>query len=224
MKNAKSVFKILLGMVVLAIAVAGILKPELLLPTGVTGAMAIAVFARTCQKNIGGNATLFWTEMASMTSFTVTAGEISAVTPNAAARFMEAQGDIDTIIRKETGEGTGNNIKYTHQVQTKFQRPSTTLNTLRDSLAAASPCGILAIVQDNNGKCWLVGWNQTDLKLRGLRLKGDVIESGAKPGDEANQCTITLETESGYICLPFDAATTAAILAKTATTYITYAP
>ena len=222
MKNAKTAFKYVLGFAILAITIAGIINPESLLPAGISGAFAIAVFNRTCAKNVGGNATLFWTEMASMTSFTVTAGEISAVTPNATARFMEAQGDIDTIVRKETGEGVGNNIKYVHRLEVKFQKPSTALNTLRNSLADASPCGILAIVQDNNGKCWLMGWNQTDLKLRGLRLKQDSIESGAKPSDEANQCTIALETETGYVCLPFDAALTAAILGKTATAFITY--
>jgi len=224
MKNAKTAFKYILGFLILAIAIAGIISPESLLPAGISGAFAIAVFNRTCSKNVGGNATVFWTEMASMTSFTVTGGEISAVTPNATARFMEAQGDIDTIIRKETGEGVGNNIKYVHRLEVKFQKPSTTLNTLRNSLADASPCGILAIVQDNNGKFWLMGWNQTDLKLRGLRLKNDTIESGAKPSDDANQCTIALETESGYVCLPFDATLTTAILTKAAgaTAFITF--
>ena len=222
MKNVKTTMKYLIGALILAISIVGIIAPDLLLPSGVTGAFAIAVFNRTCAKNVGGNATLFWTDMASMTSFTVTSGEISAVTPNATARFMEAQADIDTIIRKETGSGVGNNIKYNHRIEAKFQKPSVALSTLRDSLSAASPCGILAIVQDNNGKCWLVGWNQTDLKLRGLKLKEDVVESGAKPADEANQCTIALETESGYLCLPFDAATTAAIVGKTATAFITY--
>jgi hypothetical protein len=222
MKNAINITKYILGFAILAISIAGILHPESLLPAGITGAFAIAVFQRACAKNVGGNATLFWTEMASMTSFSVTSGEISAVTPNAAARFMEAQGDIDSIMRKETGEGMGNNIKYLHRLEVKFQKPSKELNTLRNALADASPCGILAIVQDNNGKCWLMGWNQTDLKLRGLRLKQDVIESGAKPSDEANQCMIALETESGYVCLPFDATLSAAILGKTATAFITF--
>lgn len=222
MKNATRNLKYILGFFILTIVIVGMIKSDLLLPAGVSGAFAIAVFQRTCAKNVGGNATIFWTEMASMTSFTVTTGEVSAVTPNGAARFMEAQGDIDSIVRKETGEGVGNNIKYIHRVEVKFQKPSKDLNTLRNSLADASPCGILAIVQDNNGKCWLVGWNQTDLKLRGLRLKQDVIESGAKPSDEANQCTIALETETGYVALPFDSTLTAAILGKTATAFITF--
>jgi len=104
----------------------------------------------------------------------------------------------------------------------RFAKPTTELNTFRDSLADASPCGILAIVTDGNGESWLVGYNETDGTNRPLRLVGDGLNSGAEPNeDNAQAVTIALEGVNGYLSLPFDDIEKAAIIGETAT-YITY--
>jgi len=167
--------------------------------------MAIATFTKVCSKNVGGNSAVYLTETANIDSITVTSDEVSVVTMDGEETFHEVKGQIDTIIRTEEGEGNASNIFYTHRVEIKFAKPSTELNVLRNALADASPCGIVAIVTDGNGESWLVGYNETDGVNRPLRLVQDALNSGAAPSEEDGQIvTIALEGTSGYVDLPFD--------------------
>ena len=219
MKNS---YKIILGfltLIVVAIVLAQIGEAE---GGGVVYAMAIANYVKACEKNVGGNARVFIAEIANVTSVTIASGEISAITMATGTTFEEVDADIDSVIRTEVAEGRRTNISYTHRVEMKFAKPVTALSTLRDSLAAASPCGMAAIVQDSNGESWLVGYNATDTGSRGLFLVQDDTNSGAVPNEEdGNIVTIALETISGYLDLPFDATEKAAIIGDTAT-YIDY--
>jgi len=190
---------------------------------GVIGAFAIVAFTKSCTKNVGGNSAVYVTEAANINAVTVTSGEISALTMDSGKTFHEVQTDLDSIIHTQEGAGNSSNIGYTHRVEMGFAKPSTTLNTLRDSLANASPCGILAIVTDGNGTSWLVGYNETDGYNRALRLVQDNMASGAEPNeDDAQRVSIALECINGYLSLPFDSTVGATITGGTAT-FITYA-
>lgn len=209
MKALKSILGFL-ALIVIAIVLAQIAEAE-----GLVLGMAIATYTKACEKNVSGNARVFIAEAANVTSVTVTAGEVAAIT--AASAFKESQADIDSVIRTEVAAGTRSNISYTHRVEMKFAKPSVELNIFRDSLTAASPCGMVAIVQDGNGECWLVGYNEADTTNRGLYVVTDDTNSGALPTDEdGNAVTIALETISGYLDLPFDATLTATIIGDTA--------
>ncbi len=208
----------LLAIVVIAIVMAQVVEAE----GAPIIAMAIAVFTKVCEKNTGGNSRVFLAEAPNATTITVTTGEVAAVTMATGTTFHEVQAEIDTVIRTEAAEGSRSNISYTHRVEMVFAKPTTELNTFRDSLADASPCGILAIVQDGNGECWLIGYNETDTTNRGLYLVQDDTNSGALPNDEGgNSVTIALETISGFVDIPFDDTLKAAIIGDTAT-FITY--
>lgn len=184
---------------------------------------AIAVFSKVCEKNVGGNSAVYLAEAPNLGTITITSGEISAVAMASGKTFHQAEHDLDGAKHTQEGAGTPNNISYTHKVEMFFAKPSTLLNTFRDSLAAASPCGIVAIVRDGNGKCWMVGYNATDGTNRALRLVTDSMDSGNTPTDEAGQrVTITLQAISGYLSLPLDATLQAAVIAGTAT-FITFA-
>jgi hypothetical protein len=221
MKNYIKSIMAFLSLVIIAIVLAQV-SAEAGAAGGITYAMAIAVYTKACVKNTGGNARVFFTEAANVSSVTVTAGEVAAVTMATGKTFHEVQAEIDTVIRTEAATGRRTNISYLHRVEMKFGKPQTALNTLSDSLTAASACGIIAIVQDGNGACWLVGYNATDTTNRALYVVQDDTNSGATPSDEeGNTVTIALETTSGFKDLPFDATLTAAIIGDTAT-YITY--
>lgn len=189
---------------------------------GIVVAMSIAVYTRACAKNVSGNSAVYTTEAANLSTITITAGEISAMTMGTGLTFHQLQANIDGVGRTEEGAGSRNNISYTHQVQMFFNKPSTELNTLRDSLTAASSCGILAIVQDANGESWLAGYNATDGTERALYVQQDNLNSGLEAGEEDAQAVdIILESISGYIDLPFDDTLKATISGGTAT-FITY--
>lgn len=186
--------------------------------------MSIAAYTKACSKNVGGNSAVYLTEASSLTSVTVAAGEISAaLTMSGTLTFHEVQADLDSVVHTQEGAGNQSNIAYTHKVEMVFAKPSVGLNTLRDSLADGSPCGILAIVTDGNGVSWLVGYNVTDGTNRALYLVTDTLNSGAAPADEEGQAiTVALECQSGYLSLPFDATIGATITGGSAA-FITYA-
>jgi len=218
MKALKTILGFL-TFVIIAIVLAQVAEAE---AGGVGLAMAIAVYTKACAKNTGGNARVFIAEAPNISSVTITAGEVADITMATGKTFHESQAEIDTVIRTEVAEGRRQNISYTHRVEMQFSKPATALNTFRDSLADASPCGMCAIVQDGNGNSWLVGYNATDGTARGLYLVQDDSSSGALPSDEdGNVVTIALETVSGYLDIPFDDTQNAAIIGDTAT-YITY--
>lgn len=217
MKNSHKLILGFLTLIVVAIVLAQIGEAE-----GVIYGMAIANYVKACSKNVGGNARVFIAEMANVSSVSVTSGEIDGITMATGTTFEEVDAELDTVIRTEVAEGRRSNISYTHRVEMKFAKPVTGLSTFRDSLAAASPCGIAAIVQDSNGESWLVGYNETDTTARGLFLAQDDTNSGAVPNEEdGNIVTVALETISGYLDLPFDATEKAAIIGDTAS-YIDY--
>ena len=169
--------------------------------------MAIATYARTCSKNIPGNGQIWLAEASNITSITITSGEVAAFTMEGVTKFLECQPTIDTLVRSEEGTGTGSNISYVHKIDMTFSKLASGLVTFRDSLADASPCGIVAVTLDSNGTYWLTGWNATDLGNRGLELRADNSTSGTTPQDEeGGVATISLETISGYLDIPLSEA------------------
>ena len=189
----------------------------------VLGFATLAAYTKTCAKNVGGITAVYVTEIANLDTVTVTSGEISTLTMDAAKTFQEVQADLDSVKHTEEGTGTQSNIFYDHKIEMRFMKPSTALNTLRDALADASACGIATIVTDGNGTSWLVGWNETDGDNRPLYLATDSKDSGAEPNEDNSQAvSIVLEGKSGYLSLPFDSVNNGTISGGTAT-FITYA-
>lgn len=202
--------------IIVAVVLASIHAEE-----GVFYGMAIAVYTKSCSKNVAGNTALFLTDIANVVSVTVTSGEITAITMDTGDHFFEVDADQDSIVRTEEGTGNGNNISYVHKVAAKFAKPSKELNTLRNSLADGSPCGILAIVADGNGQAWLVGYSVAEGFKRPLRLMKDSLNSGGSPADEGQGVDVELESTNGYPAIPFDSTNSGTIVGGTAT-FITY--
>lgn len=170
--------------------------------------MALSIYTKTCAKNIAGNNAVLVTEASNVSSVVVDAsGEVTAINMNASATFKQLQADQDSILRVEEAYGSDSNLSYAHSIEMGFAKGSVNLNTLRDSLAAASACGIIAIVQDSNGKSWLIGYNEVDGTKRALRLTQDNYGSGNSPADEdVQKADVILASISGYVDLPLDSA------------------
>ncbi len=178
--------------------------------------MALAKYARACAKNVAGNAAAYLAEVANVTVVLLTSGEISTMTASALA-FKQIGADLDTIQRTTSITGKSN-VAATHSVIHKFSKPSAALNTLRNSIIDGLPCGFLEIVQDANGTCWLVGFDEDNQFERPLNTLTDELDSGTSPTDEGMQSTtITLSSINGALAIPFNAALTATILDGSAT-------
>ncbi len=179
--------------------------------------MALGIFARTCAKNVSGAQRVFIAEKSIVTGITVATGEISAITGT--TPFMRVDAEMDSIHwnQKETQVGQ-NNTKFENVLDFNVVPPALATNTFLQALTDGSPCGLLAIVIDGNSKCWLVGYNATDLMNRPLRKMEEDTDTGTSPADEAGQ---VVKVKLGNVCggraLPFDTTLTAAIIGGTST-------
>lgn len=180
--------------------------------------MAIVKYAYTCSKNSTGNKFLAFTEVANITSITVTSGEVSAVTMSGVTLFQQIGFELDTLERKEISAVAKNQVAYEKTIDVTIAKPSKTNNTLIDALADAIACGVVAIVGDNNGVYWLVGWTATDGDQRPLNMMGTNLESGKAMGEaDKNVDKITISGKSAFKSLPFDSTLTTALNAGTST-------
>lgn len=164
--------------------------------------MAITAFARACSANKSGCLNAWFGEIANVGTPTVSSGEITALTGS--ATYHRCQADIDELDFTEEVENTPNGSKVTIKVTMKFTNLTTTLAVYRAALLAASPCGIVGIVTDSNGKAWLLGWNETDKSNRPLRLISDSHKTGKAPGEDGNNTTIVLQAIMTAPALPFN--------------------
>ena len=193
------------------------IAPDLFLPAGVTGAFALAIFTQTCAKNVSGASKVFIAEKSVATAFTITSGEISAVTGT--TPFMKIDAMQDSVSWSQMGEKIGlNNWKITNTVEFDIMPQAKDTNTFLQALIDGSPCGFFALIIDGNGKCWVVGHNATDIRERPLRLNKQDHKTGKGLSEaEGNTVRITLENECGGLALPLDSTLTAAVLAGTST-------
>lgn len=191
--------------------------PQWFLPAGVVGAFALAIFTQTCQKNVSGASRIFIAEKSVATAFTITSGEISAVTGT--TPFMRVDAMQDSVSWTEAGELVGlNNWKITNTIEFDVMPPSKDTNTFLQALIDGSPCGYFAIIQDGNGQYWVVGHNATDIRERPLRLNKQDHKTGKGLSEaEGNTVRITLMNECGGLALPLDATLNAAMDAGTST-------
>ena len=175
--------------------------------------MSIANYTKACSKNVSGNQpSLYVAEVPNVSSVTVATGEVTAIAMLTTTYFRKVECDLDSLKRIFEGTGNRNNVMYTHGVEGRLAKASKEMNTLLDSFADASPCGMIAVMEDSNGTQWLIGYNTVDELARPLFLAQDNFDSGESPEDEeGNNNFFRLETKSGYRQLPlastFDIAT-----------------
>ena len=177
--------------------------------------MALAIFTQTCAKNVSGASKIFIAEKAVSTAFTITSGEISAVTGT--TPFMRVDAMQDSVMWNEAGEKIGlNNWKITNTIEFDVMPPAKDTNTFLQALIDGSPCGLFALIIDGNGKCWIVGHNATDVRERPLRLGKQDHKTGKGLSEaEGNTVRVTLTNECGGLALPLDSTLTAAVLGGT---------
>jgi len=179
--------------------------------------MALAIFTQTSVKNVSGASKVFIADKAVATAFTITSGEISAVTGT--TPFMRVDAIQDSVYWNETGESVGlNNWKVTNEIGFDVMPPSKDTNTFLQALIDGSPIGFFALIVDGNGKCWVVGHNATDVRNRPLILKKQDHKTGKGLGEATgNTIPVMLGNECSGLALPLDSTLTAAVLAGTST-------
>jgi hypothetical protein len=179
--------------------------------------MSLGIFAYTPAKNVSGVKKIFLAEKSAITAITVTTGEISAVTGT--TPFMKTDIIPDSGSWEEKTEKVGKtNHKISNLIKLMVMPPAKATNTWKQSLVDASPGGLLALVVDDNNKCFIVGYSADDLFDRPLILNAIDQKTGSGISDDSGN---TVNVELGNDCLgfaiPLDATLTAAVLAGNST-------
>lgn len=158
--------------------------------------MALTGYTKTCGGlQSGGVKNLWLVEVADLTSFTFSTPAYSAATMESGKVFKNYQFDPDTMELKEDIAFENNCMKVTHSVEFYLAKMSAASRLAVEEIALASSCGLVAIVEDNNGTKWVLGYSQNHLKLRPLLLKDAKGTTGKKLTD-ASGWTVTLENEN----------------------------
>jgi len=157
--------------------------------------MALTGYTRTCGLQSGGGKKIYLVEPADLTSFTYASPQYTAITMVATKVFKVYEFETDSLeIREEVSIENGC-LKVVHGIDFYLQKMGTAARAAVEELALAGSCGLIAVVEDNNGAKWVLGYSENHLKLRPLLLKTAKGTSGKKLTD-ANGYTVTLENEN----------------------------
>ncbi len=144
--------------------------------------IALSGIARDCDANVGGIKRVWIACYDEVTAKTVTNNQISAIT-FADEAFKEFQ------FRKQTGSVTqsyqlGDNGSgyYEQTITLVFSKQETEKRIEINALAVSD---VVVIVEDNNGKCWYFGFDNT------VTLSANEVETGTAFSD-FNGYTVTL--------------------------------
>jgi hypothetical protein len=156
--------------------------------------MSLTGYSRTCELGSGGAKKFYAAIVADVTSFNFADPVYDAVTMVSGKSFHEYQFDPDSFEVKESETIENRCKKVVHTIEFYVGKMSAGSRAMFQELLDASDCGLIAIVEDNNGLKWVVGYSQNHLKTRALELKSGVQTSGKKLTDQ-NGLTVTLESE-----------------------------
>lgn len=157
--------------------------------------MSLAGMTRTCGLMSGGIKRLDMIAVEDLTSMTATQKVYTAITLGSGKYFKTYEFEPDTC--EMTSESTVENgaIKYHHEIVFHVNKMSTTGRAMVEEITSQSGCGIIAVVEDNNGTKWVLGYTENHLKLRPLQLKGIKSTTG-KALTDANGYDVTLFNEN----------------------------
>lgn len=175
----------------------------------------IGAYAKVCAKNISGNSKIFLTEVANITSFTITADEISAVTATAGA-FKEYQAEPESI--QFTGAGVaGSSYSKVQSLTFKIAKKATGSIAAVKEINDALPCGIVVMRIDANGQTFVSGWSVSLLDETPYHDATDDYDSGTARADEDVQAyTIVMTANTDGDEIPLDTTQNASMVGGTA--------
>lgn len=161
--------------------------------------------ALDCGTNLSGIKALYLANDASVGAITVTEGEISAIDASAGTfkKYVPAKntGSLTKTLTKDESTGV---MYYTNEAVAQFNRMETAKRT---EIANIDRGQFKAIVLDNNGKYWFLGYNNY---VSATAVTG---QTGAGL-DEGNFYTLTLTDISAELPYEVDPTAIAAVVAE----------
>ena len=161
-----------------------------------------AGITKSCVSRSGGLLEIHLANVEDVDTFTLTSGVYTAVTMNASAVFFKFEFEQDTAEYRENVTMENGSIAATHEVEMFIGGLTATNRDRLQEIADQSVCGMIGIVKDANGVFWVVGYSETALKERPLRLLTDASATGKAFTDLVGS-TVTLQSVDGDKALTF---------------------
>ena len=119
----------------------------------------LAGLARDCSPNIGGIKRVLLANTSDVSALTVTTGVVSAITMDTGKKFKAYNFNPQTSsLSSNYTVDQANNIKFVESdLVLVFAKMNT---TARLEIAALAQADLYAIVEDNNGTFWLLGYDE----------------------------------------------------------------
>lgn len=150
---------------------------------------------RVCVPISGGVKTIWLVDAADVTSFTLTATAYTAVTMEPTKVFYKFEFDQDTAEFRENTERADNGGSITTQeVEWFFKGLSQADRDSLEEIVDSSTCGMIAIIEDQDGTMWTIGYSEKQLKERPLELASIASLTGKLFSDAKGSTTILSAT------------------------------
>lgn len=161
-----------------------------------------AGYTKVCEARSGGLVEIYFANVDDVTSFTLTTDQYSAVTMEVAKVFYKYEFEQDTAELRENGTRENGSTQYTHELEFLIAKLSTDARKAIQALFDCSPCGLIAIAKDNNGKMWVLGYSESFLKERPLKALTDTTTSGVALTDQ-NGSTVVMQSIDAHKAIEF---------------------
>ena len=131
----------------------------------------LAGLAKDCQASMGGIKRVLLANRADVASITITSNKVSAITMETSKKFYEYNFRAGTSSMSSNYQvNAENGVAYVQtDLQMVFNRMET---TKRVEIVAMASADLYAIVEDNNGLYWMLGYDEALLLSAGDGLSG----------------------------------------------------
>lgn len=155
-----------------------------------------AGLSKACGARSGGVRKIWLANVNEILSFTLTGNSWSAVTMDGSAKFFLFEFEQDTAYHKGAGTTENMAIKVDHEVGAFFSLNNAIKRDRFQEILEASPCGVVAIVEDNNGTKWVRGWSNKFAGERALKNNTVDDDSGKLMTDLSGTTIVLKGTDS----------------------------
>lgn len=121
-----------------------------------------AGFIKTCTARSGGIKYIWIANRVDLAAagFTLGSGEYTAVTMEGGKVFYKFAFDQDTADFRPVGSVENMSTLVTTEIEFFLGKMSTLMMSAMQNMLDVSPCGMVAIVEDNNSVKWVIGYSE----------------------------------------------------------------
>lgn len=207
MKNLLSIIGFFIGTFLINMIV-----NDMMIATGVAGgqyALLTAGFTKVCAARSGGVKNIWLANRADLTTagFTLTSGVYTAVTMATTKVFYKFEFDEDSAEHRFNTAVENQSVSVTNEIEFFLGKLSATMRDGLQSILDTSPCGMVAIVEDNNSVKWVYGYTEnhpSNTSVHGRPLMASSIEAASgKVFTDATGATVTMACVNNQAPLTF---------------------